>query len=73
MDIGLRMLNYKTRVYRPLAMMDDISISKKEWRQLKMIDLEGDSLEEDDETYPDDPIIAEYTTALPVSFAFCVT
>ena len=29
MDIGLRMLNYETRSYRPLAMMDDISISKE--------------------------------------------
>ena len=66
MDIGLRMLNYKTRAYRPLAMMDDISISKKEWRQLKMIDLEGDSLEEDDETYPDDPIIALNIQPLPL-------
>ena len=55
-------------------MMDDISISKKEWRQLKMIDLEGDSLEEDDETYPDDPIIALNIQPLrSVSFAFCVT
>lgn len=67
LDIGLRMLNYRTRAYRPLAMMDDISISKREWRQLKMIDEAGtDSSEEDEEAYPDDPVISLNIQPLPL-------
>jgi hypothetical protein len=67
LDIGLRMLNYQTRAYRPLAMMDDISISKREWRQLKMIDEAGtDSSEEDEEAYPDDPVISLNIQPLPL-------
>ena len=68
MDIGLRMLNYETRSYRPLAMMDDISISKREWRQLKMIDARTDSSEEDEDedAYPDDPVISLLIQPLPL-------
>jgi hypothetical protein len=67
LDIGLRMLNYQTRAYRPLAMMDDISISKREWRQLKMIEEAGtDSSEEDEEAYPDDPVISLNIQPLPL-------
>jgi hypothetical protein len=69
MDIGIQLLSLNKRTYRPLATIDDVSISKREWRQLKLNSKNKNNTEaeeEKEEAVIANPIIKLHLQPLPV-------